>query len=540
MVKNKFINRRLLLLTFAAGAVWWLIGEYLLSFSKYWTALGFIQNAAVAGLYFAFLVLLTLGVCILSEKRVHSLVSEEIYKRAVLVPGLKFILPLIFAGMFAISGILQFIYEFDINNSFAIGNSKSLKPVKRKTAQKTPVSAVEGIDYYLVIDNSSSMGSSAYPWFGGNDPENERLSILSNRIDRLTDFERVAVINFGESADIVVPLQYADKTVKNKIKSFIKAPKLFPGTNIVNALLVTSSILSNDTSRKGVVILVSDGESSDDGFEAAISHFVSMNVPIYTIGINTINNYADFSLLKRIADATGGRMSTVDNFEDYESKIDNTIQVSGEAEFSRNTGNDRSGNVDIDSKFNIESRRMILIKRTGEIHNSGSMIWQFIYGLFHIIIISLIGLLIGIFICKVFPSRQIEKPMLTGGCISGIFAGIVLEFCLQFNLQPSVVRFLTCVILSTVPWVLVFAIDYYIKKHSGGMYGFYWNLYLDSKVGGIINGAGQKFPTDIFEGDGQSEIGIDGVLEYDSQTQKTSNDVLDVTGSGKKDVKNDL
>ncbi|MDR2868291.1 MAG: VWA domain-containing protein, partial [Bacteroidales bacterium] len=226
------------------------------------------------GLYFAFLTVFMLTACLLSENLVHSIVNEDFFKMAVAIPLLKFIFAMVCVMLFLAGGVLQFIYEYDITTK------KTVKPVQKVTAKMipSPVAAQGFDDYYYVVDNSASM-----EW---NDPNNERIRLLSRIVDNLPDTKQIALISFGEVAEILIPLQFASPSTKKSFKSYINNPRMFPSTDIMGALSVTSQLLSNDASRRGVVIFISDGESDDNNFNSIVSSFTLKKIPVNTIMLN--------------------------------------------------------------------------------------------------------------------------------------------------------------------------------------------------------------------------------------------------------------
>jgi hypothetical protein len=83
----------------------------------------------------------------------------------------------------------------------------------------------------------------------------------------------------------------------------------------------------------------------------------------------------------------------------------------------------------------------------------------------HIAFFMIIGLLLGFLIYTVFSHRNIFKPMLLGGGISGLLAGLVSEAGFQTAALPDfAVRLLTCVILSTIFWPVSFLCGFIIGK----------------------------------------------------------------------------
>jgi Ca-activated chloride channel family protein len=435
---EKNVNFLLFFLTFLAGCLWWLIGESVfIGIGK--NGAGFIlRNPLLNGLYFAFLALFTLLACFISEKFAHSIVNGDFFNWAVNTPSLKIILLAAFAAVFLVSGSLEFLYELD--------------PVKRAPVKKDrpvipPPAETKGFeDYYFVVDSSGSMNY--------NDPQNERFSLLSRIVDKLYGDKRAALIVFKRGYDIgdrkglkvIIPLSPVDETVKSTFRAVRKIYNDIEDnetTYYMRALENTAKLLDSGSGRKGVVILITDAERQpvdNSYFNSLISRFTESETPVYTVLILKNASRADENQLKSIAEATGGKHSTVDNFVGFETQLKSAM---GEEEktLAETAPGDASGPV-----------RDILASRAGKRQASA------LYALFHLAIITIIGLLLGYSLFTLFSHRAVKKPLIIGGGISGFLAGLVLEFGLQSAaLPPALVRMFACVILSTVIWSFSFA-----------------------------------------------------------------------------------
>lgn len=432
---RKNLNFLLFCLTFIAGCLWWLIGESIFIGAGKSGADFFLRNPLLNSLYFAFLSLFTLFACFISEKLVHSIVSENFFNWAVNTPSLKKILLAVFAAVFLVSGILEFLYEFE--------------PVKQQPKPKTPFATVstpdvkrEVVDYYFLLDNSDSMD-----W---NDPNRERIKILKNVIDLFSDDRNIALVTFSDKPSIVLTPVPADQNAKTKFKNILDF--LYPdgGTNIKGTLVTLASIIDIPASRRGSVIFISDGDDisgfsqfSPD-FKKVLDPYIQKKIPINTVFLNPTNK--DSSFLKEISNITGGKYSTVNDPVQLENEVVNTIKATAEKTSTVETAPPAASTSD--------PLRDVLSNRAGK--RQGSTI----YALFHIAIITTIGLLLGYSLFTLFSHRTVKNPLIIGGGISGLFAGLVLELGLQSAaLPPALVRMFACVILSTVIWSLSFMVE---------------------------------------------------------------------------------
>jgi Ca-activated chloride channel family protein len=362
------------------------------------------------------------------------MVSKYFYTK-ITIPDLKISIPAAFAALFLLAGVLQFIYGLTID--------VNTKPAVMQTARPVVIQqqVKQGYDdYYYVVDNSSSMLDT--------DPGNKRIAFLSNIVDGLSEQRQIALISFGEIFETLLPLQNATAEAKKKFKSFVEHPHILPSTDIIGALRYTSGLLSPDTSRKGVVIFISDGESYDDGFDAAIKPFIDRNIPVYTIMLTApVSGYdpsGGIALLQRIAAETGGKQTTVDNFEDFEQTV---VQSMNDPSVSTQTSTVKTQKTEAKA----EEVRNLLKKRVGYSEDS------ILYMILHILFITIIGAFMGLVIAFVFGSHDLIHRMLAGGIVSGILAGLALEFFLQNDVFTDyIVRLIASVILTTVLWTMAF------------------------------------------------------------------------------------
>jgi Ca-activated chloride channel family protein len=400
-----------------------------------------LRNSLVNGVYFASLLLLTMLACFFSEKIVHSIVSKIFFDWVVNTPSLKNILLFSFIVMFFAAGILQFVYEFEFVPYMKTQTQKKQAAVPHKN--HLPAKIDETLDYYFLLDNSSSM-----TW---NDENRERIKLLNKIIDTLSEERQIALVSFNTEAIIHMGLHKADAGIKERFKSILNSLQPDLATNIEDAFTSLASILNDDFSHKGSVIFISDGEDMLDfdqyhlHFNQVMMPFIDKNIAINTIFLNPEN--IDSSFLQEISSMTGGRYSTVRDPLELESEVINAMDAL-EITSSENFISSTPGQV---KPLVPDPRRNLLDRRTGKRQNS------IIYSLIHIAFITLTGLLLGCLLYTLFSHRDVQKPLLIGGTVSGLLAGIILETGLRVVFLPAfLVRFLACVFLSTLTWIIPF------------------------------------------------------------------------------------
>jgi hypothetical protein len=441
---RKNFNYLLFLFTLIAGVAWWGLGEAFFSFLKDHTE-NIIKNPLLNGIYFAFLLLLTILACLFSEKKIHSIVKKDFYEDVVFTPSLKIILPVAFGTMLLTAGIMEFIYEFEYTPSIPKQVINQNEPVKLVPAHK-----VIPIDYYFLLDNTTSL-----EW---NDPDKERIKLLEKIVNNFSEDKKIALISFADKPTIHIRPEYATDQVKRQFVSTIRNLRMIDYTNLRRALISASSILVNDYSRKEVIIFITDGE--DDSFDEyssdfnlVLNPFITANVPIHSVFLNTEN--IESSFLKNVSSLTDGVYTTIDNPLDLESHI--TQVISDEEENVKiNIPSIRPGRVSIQ-----EPSRDLLDVRTGRRQNS------ILHGIIRILFITIIGLLMGYLLSIVFSSRRAFFLLLIGGGISGFLTGLILEICFQTYILPSfIIRLFLCIGLSTITWFVSFVSHFTAKDEQ--------------------------------------------------------------------------
>lgn len=247
-----------LIVTILYGILWFFLGELIVNnlFNKIWNPI------AVAVYVLAFVIPL-IGILLLLSRA-----AENLSRTAQLWGTGKAIgwLALSLAVTFLLTMALEFIYELD--NSL--------------TTPKTT-------SYVFVIDDSGSMSV--------NDPDNLRVEAIGE-IMKKEDIP-YCVYKFSEDAELIHEMSEYDQ---NDVYEFNSDGG---GTNILQSLYTVSQDMKDPGFGGGErpkVLLLSDGESYDDGLAEVMREFVDLNVVVSTVGFGQVNT----SLMQGIADRTGG------------------------------------------------------------------------------------------------------------------------------------------------------------------------------------------------------------------------------------------
>jgi len=428
--QKKKLNYLLFISTFIAGIIWWGIGEIVFSLFK--TDFSqILKSSLLIGAYFACLTLIIFGAYLFSDSKNHFIVNKYFFKVVVMGQSLKKVIIFAFVLMFSAGTVLNILYKINI-------------PQREKSLIETEI-----IDYYFLLDNTTSLTI--------NDPYNERFKILERFVDEFDENRKIALITFGNKATINIHPAFATNSTKNNFKRIINNLVMESSTNIKDALQATSSILQKNPSRREVIIFFTDGEDTlgfnekRNDFRSVLRPFISNNVPVYTIFLNPENTASTF--LRRISDDTGGIYSTVRNPIDIGTSIEQVLVNEDE-------------NISDKEPF-----RNLLGKRIGVKQ------YSLLYGVLRIVLIALIGLLMGYLIFIVISNKNVFTPMLLGGGVSGLLAGLVLELGLQTGFFPdSIVRLLACIILSTMIWLIGYSYAFFVwNKYKRAIFACFDN-----------------------------------------------------------------
>lgn len=157
-------------------------------------------------------------------------------------------------------------------------------------------------DLALVLDSSGSMRSA---FFGGNDPWGKRKKAAKALIHRLTPMDRVAIVDFDDTATVWLPLtQLRDDDARELARKAIAKIDDQGGTNLSAGLDAGLAELGahRDPGRSQFLIFLTDGEGEYDPSSLALAQ--SLGVAVYTIGLGST---VQADLLQAIATGTGGK-----------------------------------------------------------------------------------------------------------------------------------------------------------------------------------------------------------------------------------------
>lgn len=356
----KRINWLMVLMSAVGGIIAFIIGEVLIELYKYkW------PHSILMGVYFGTLALLIGIMCLLAEI-IYPKINGWNWRKNSVATSFKFLIPCTLVLTFIFTAFFQFIYELSFKENRQIN------------------------DVVVLMDTSGSMSKT--------DPKNERFQALNNLIDNLNSNNRAAVFEFSDHTDKVQAMDNVTPEVKNNILDGMERYKEpYGNTNMREALDKAIEEINNtkEQGRNSMVIMISDGGDNFDlqkKFDETIKPFQTDDVPIYTIGMSSADN---FELLKDIAKATNGNYS---NVRDVNSLKDSFVKIYRESQQRFLNGN-----------------------------RNGIYISSIVYSILRVLFITIISLIIAAGLSLVFDNKYLLKNFIIGGVISGLAAGLILE-----------------------------------------------------------------------------------------------------------------
>ncbi|MRN51495.1 VWA domain-containing protein [Paenibacillus sp. LC-T2] len=349
--------------------------------------LGDMPSILLVGIYFA-IVALVVGVGCLLAEMISPTLNGYSWKQRYLSLSWK-LLPLTVVLLFGVGAVTEFVYEL---------NFGGVKPVK---------------DVVMVIDDSGSMMQS--------DPNNSRYSAAQSLVMQMDEDNQAAVLTFSDDTQVVQPLISLSKpSNRDKVSAAIgNLQTTEGGTNISGALNEALNVINGDgqTARGAMVIMLSDGASQFDTTRE-LQSYVDRGIAVNTIGLG-MQDPAGSALLQDIANATGGQYYDV-------------------------TDAGRLGSV-FQQIYDRLGDRTLLTDRSDATKDSPY------YAVVRILALLLIGAALGLGLGIVFDNRHLAKSFGIGGAVSGLFAGLILEFGLSsHSFLNGLIRLIALLVLAAI------------------------------------------------------------------------------------------
>lgn len=185
-----------------------------------------------------------------------------------------------------------------------------------------------GSDIAIVLDASGSMSGATFfgiSFGGASDPKNLRIDAAHRLIAQLEDADRVAIVDFADTAQVLHPLTQLDsKETRRRVDRALDQTTVRGGTNLTAGLSAGLAELgkNNDPERAQYLIFLTDGAGAFN--PQVIQPAIAGGIEIYTIGLGPEVESA--LLEQQIAVPTGGRYFPVANADQLWSTFETIYQ----------------------------------------------------------------------------------------------------------------------------------------------------------------------------------------------------------------------
>jgi Ca-activated chloride channel family protein len=192
----------------------------------------------------------------------------------------------------------------------------------------------KGYEISLILDASGSM------------QEYNKFGIVKKIVNQFIDkrkHDKLALSIFADFAYVAVPLTYDKKSIKRLLSRLEVGIAGKQRTALYEALFLSSNLFKTSKSKEKIAILLTDGmdNSNTIPLDVAIKTAKKYGIKVYTIGVGRAGMDFNPTVLKEIAQKTGGQYfvgdsverlqniyKTIDKLEKSEIKADKYIKKS--------------------------------------------------------------------------------------------------------------------------------------------------------------------------------------------------------------------
>ncbi len=208
-------------------------------------------------------------------------------------------------------------------NSFALGNYKDSIMEKILPVDMDMVNEeINGdVAFFMVSDRSGSMSDGQY----GRTKLSMVKDAMAGAVQNLNPNDTVAVLAFDDKGEWVVePTTVGSST--DSIMKKISGISIGGGTSILPSLQEAYNEILKSTAVYKHIILMTDGQAETEGYDELIENMKAANITLSTIAVGSDS---DTSLLKGLAEKSGGRYYYTDEFSDLPNIFSREAKLAG-------------------------------------------------------------------------------------------------------------------------------------------------------------------------------------------------------------------
>lgn len=139
---------------------------------------------------------------------------------------------------------------------------------------------IKGIEMLFLLDTSNSMNA--------EDLKPNRFEVAKHLVASIVDnlqTDYVALINFAAVAYVQCPLTIDYGALKMLTEASLISPAEEQGTDFGRAFEVALKSLENSKSEKKLIILITDGEDQEGGWQEFIPELKKQKIVVFTVGV---------------------------------------------------------------------------------------------------------------------------------------------------------------------------------------------------------------------------------------------------------------
>lgn len=180
------------------------------------------------------------------------------------------------------------------------------------------------VEVVLLVDDSGSMGM----WGDNNDPDNQRLTVAQNMIDKLPANSKIGIVWFATKSKLLTTELTTDREAAKALLTTEHFTSSGSYSNMYGALDTAMSLFeTTDSNSLRTIIAITDGRAHDHDalHDVTIANAQQKDIKLYTVGLGGDLIVTDY--LEPLAEETGGTYHWAENADELAAIYDEISKV---------------------------------------------------------------------------------------------------------------------------------------------------------------------------------------------------------------------